>query len=519
MALFFDPLNTDRIGPGLQAGCFIKAPTSDASLRYKNGLLVTRRFSRRTVDLVQAMTRLDRSFALFIAALLLWLCAPLAHAAFPATQTNTSACTVAPCYSYYVNNYQAQTTASSAAAACALLIPHLNTTAGSQHFWVLNYTTETSCATYLQRYADGSTFNNTNYGITKPSVAPAAPVYSCPTNSTLAGNQCTCNAPAWVQDGNACTSLQGSMNKSCNALASGLNLVGAPMVHFGTAGLTACFGGYVMSGTGAASGGGQTELYGPFKCSGADASACSVVPKPSDITATCAQGSYPGTVNGVQVCVPPTTSVEAPKTTTTAPPAGGGPAPELPGAPPGSTTEEKQTECQGPSCSTTTTYKDGAGTSTGTKTETVSKASYCAENPKAPGCGSAEASTFSGSCGSFTFKGDAIQGAIAREIHTQNCLMNATTPESAKYDAAKVKTGDQTTTLPGNSTISFGPASFDTSDSIGGKQCIGNITGTIYGVTITLPVGTYICPHAQNLRLVLLALSFLAGFYIIARRS
>lgn len=91
-------------------------------------------------------------------------------------------CTVAPCYSYYVNNYQTQTASSSAAQACAKLIPHINLTAGTQHYWVLNYSTEALCATYLKRYADGSTFNNTNYGITKQSAAPSPAAFT-PSNN------------------------------------------------------------------------------------------------------------------------------------------------------------------------------------------------------------------------------------------------------------------------------------------------------------------------------------------------
>ena len=455
----------------------------------------------------------------FTAMLVLALFGVSAEAAIPATQTNTSSCTVAPCvesrysvFGFHGGYFIALPAACTSSAAAVNASSYYLTTTNPR---VVNQ----RCYVDAALRSNGTPQGTFDYAVSnRQTVPPATPTYSCPANSTLSGTQCTCNAPAWVEQGSVCISVQQSNNQSCKALADGLNLVGAPLVHFGSAGLTACFGGFVVSGTGAASGGGQTELYGPFKCSGADASACSVVPKPSDITASCAAGSYPGTVNGVQVCVPPTSSVEAPKTTTTTTPAGGT-APPIAGAPPGTTTEEKQTECQGPSCTTTTYYKDSAGAPTGTKTETSSKANYCAENPKAPGCSSLEASTFSGSCGSFNFKGDAIQGSIAKEIHTQNCLMNATTPEAAKYDTAKTKTGDQTTTLPGNTTVTIGVSSFDTSDSIGGKQCIGNVTGTVLGVSITLPFGDYVCPQAQNLRLILLSLGFIIGYVIIARRS
>lgn len=323
---------------------------------------------------------------------------------------------------------------------------------------------------------------------------------------------------AWSHQSVSCT--LGDPVAECSALADGLNYVKAPLVHYGSVGLTACFGGYVLAGTGSASGGGQTELYGPFKCSGASPTTCSVVPKPSSITADCAAGSYPGTVNGVQVCVPPSTSVEAPKTTTATPPTSGASAPSIPGAPSGTTTEEKRTVCDGPTCTTTTTYKDGAGASTGSKTEAVAKSSYCAENPKAPGCDSLEASTFGGSCaGGFTFKGDAIQGALAKEVYKQNCIINDTSDESALYTTKKsIAEGDLTSTLPGNQTVSVGSGDFDASDAIGGAACITNKTVVVWGKTIVLPFSD-VCPAMGYLKTILLAVSWLSAAGIVIGRK
>ncbi|MEO8023864.1 virulence factor TspB C-terminal domain-related protein [Polaromonas sp.] len=349
---------------------------------------------------------------------------------------------------------------------------------------------------------------------------PAIPYATvCPSNSTLGGGVCTCNAPTYVQSGNACISLQVQQNTECKALADGLNLLGAPMVHFGSVGLTACFGGYVIKGSGGAGGGGQSELYGPFACSGQNASACSVVPKPSDITATCAPGSYPGTVNGAQVCIPPSSTVDAPKTTTATPPTPGASAPTIPGAPTGTTEQTTQTTCSNGSCTTTTSNKDASGASTGTTTKTESQASYCAMNPKAPGCDKvADASTFSGDCAAgFTFKGDAIQGAIAKEVHRQNCLMNAPNEESALYDTEKVKTGNRTLNLPGNDTLSISSANFDQSNALSaGPACIGNKSVTVMGATVSLPFST-ICPWLENLGLVLMAISALLSARIVTR--
>jgi len=454
-------------------------------------------------------TLLERALALFVAASAV-LCVSMiwspAHASFPAT----------PGTEYYGENNGTWYPTLAAAAANSVGLTQGCT--GFNYYRISVIRVEAPNRMYFKyaRCNDGYQPDGENIAhITTRAVS------TCPANSTLGGSTCTCST-GYVEQGSICISQQQQNNEACKAIADALNFIGAPMVHYGSAGLTACYGGYVMAGSGGAGGGGQSELYGPFKCSGAEASTCSDIPKPSDITAQCASGSYPGTVNGVQVCVPPTNTVQAPKTTTTAPPESGGPAPEIPGAPAGSTSETKQTTCSGSTCTTTTTYKDSGGASTGTKTETGSMSSYCAENPKAPGCEALEASTFGGACsGGFTFKGDAIQGAIAKEVYTQNCLMNAVTPESALYDAAKVKTGDRTTDLPGNESRVITSADIDQTNAIVGGTCIGDRTISINLIvtttTVVLPFSN-ICPLLDYFRLVLIALGFFIAYRIIGGR-
>lgn len=445
-----------------------------------------------------------------------------AHASFPATDSQTNCGGVYPCSDYATTNFATGSPTifgfASYAAACTAVQANGSAWSANYNFVNARITSGATCAVDLVQKSNGSFVATSNYTMGVRTLTAAS--YSCPANSTLSAGQCTCNAPSYVQDGNACVSLQASQNSACASLAAGLNLVGAPMVHYGAAGLTACFGGFVMSGTGAASGGGQTELYGPFKCTGANASSCSVVPKPSDITADCPSGSYPGTLNGVQVCVPPTSSTEAPKTTTAIPPTPGASAPQLPGAPDGTTTEEKQTNCVGPDCTTTTTYRDPTGVTTGSKTEVQSKSSYCAENPKAPGCESLEASSFGGACaGGFTFKGDAIQGALAKEVHKQNCIINDTSDESALYTTKRaIAEGDLTSTLPGNQTVSVGSGDFDASDAIGGAACITNKTVVVWGKTIVLPFSD-VCPAMGYLKTILLAVSWLSAAGIVIGRK
>jgi hypothetical protein len=266
----------------------------------------------------------------------------------------------------------------------------------------------------------------------------------CPENSTLSGGVCTCTAPA-VQnaENNGCSAPVVDDLGICKGLVDVLNYSATPLVHFGSVGLTACYMGYVLEGSGGAGSGvagGQSELYGPFKCSlGTDGKpkGCTPVPKPPEITGECAMGTFPGTVNGVEVCVPPDKSVTGPTTTTASPPTPGASAPPIPGAPPGTTTTTEETTCSGGSCTTTTDYKDDAGESLGKTETTVTKTQYCQDNPDAPGCDDGE-SSFSGSCGGgFECEGDALLCAIAQEQYKINCKLYENDDDSnSEYNKA-----------------------------------------------------------------------------------
>lgn len=312
----------------------------------------------------------------------------------------------------------------------------------------------------------------------------------------------------------ACNYVDPNDIANCKAIADGLNIIGAPMVHYGSVGLTACYGGYVVEGSGGAAGGGQSELYGPFKCSGASPSLCTAIPKPSSIVVNCQAGEYPGTVNGVQVCVPPSSSVEAPKTTTATPPSAGASAPQIPDAPAGTTSKSEQTTCTGTTCTTTTTYKDAAGNSKGTKTEESSKANYCGENPKAPGCAEEKKSSFSGSCaGGFVGQGDALQVAIAREQYTRNCQFYENPAEQAKFDTEAAKTGKQYT----EDEVAISSASFSQTNLLGvGAQCITDKTITVMTSTVVLPFSR-VCSLLEQLGAILLGVSFITALMIVAK--
>lgn len=134
------------------------------------------------------------------------------------------------------------------------------------------------------------------------------------------------------------------------------------------------------------------------------------------------------------------------------------------------------------------------------------------------GGGGGEKSSFGGSCmAGFSCGGDAIQCALAREIHKRNCKMfEEKSPESELYDKEKVKTGDQTKDLPGNETISLANR-IDSSDALGGGGSgVQDLTVTVAGQSITLPFSK-INTGLDALGRVLLAVSFLIAFRIVGR--
>lgn len=110
---------------------------------------------------------------------------------------------------------------------------------------------------------------------------------------------------------------------------------------------------------------------------------------------------------------------------------------------------------------------------------------------------------------------------MAKEIHKQNCLMNAITAESALYDTAKVETGDQTGNLPGNETKAITSADIDQTNAIVGGTCIAdrtiNINLIVTTSTLVLPFSS-ICPLLDYFRLVLIALGFFIAYRIIGGR-
>lgn len=232
-------------------------------------------------------------------------------------------------------------------------------------------------------------------------------------------------------------------------------------------------------------------------------------------------GKCPGTVNGVEVVVdcdrsitPSPTSTTSTTTTSTTP------------NPPSTDTTskdvtiEKNGETWTKTTTTTITKTDGSVT-TKTDVQTGDKGTICKGETNIACVGNGgDGSRFGGTCQTaFTCDGDAVQCATARAVNEHKCLMerlNQPTTESGLYDAEKDKAGNVTGDLPGNATMNIGASSFDTTDAIGGAQCIQNLSVTVWNRTLVLPLSD-ICTQLAHLGTVLVAVSFLLAARIVSR--
>lgn len=364
---------------------------------------------------------------------------------------------------------------------------------------------------------------------------------TCPANSTLVTGQCVCNA-GFMEDGtpansckpvpvcpagqsneplanNACMPVctlpqvrsvgQGGVFNGClipagSTAAKCANAKGSTENYYSTPApaasnnICATLGPNAgcsidVSWTASATVGGVKTLYGTGvvggkTCTDAAAENAAAVPpklppidsdKPGAPAPTpCKPGTFPGTVNGVSVCVPPTGDKPVSTEDTT-----------KKTNPDGSTTEtKKETECTGASCTTktteTTTPSGGVSSTTTTTTESKPQKAFCEENPNLAIC---KTGSFAGSCSAgFSCDGDALQCSIAREQHTRNCQMfDKSLPESELYDTEKVKTGDQTATLPGNTSVALSGASFSQAP-IFASQGLSDLSITVAGNSVSI---------------------------------
>lgn len=481
------------------------------------------------------MAHLYRLIALIGA---LFLLSPHANAAFPATRTNPDACTVAPCYNWQ-GTWSGAGTYSTQTSMCAAYSAYSKATAspGGSYFSGTTPFLTAGCSGYTYRQSDNTIIDAAVAPgpSNRISVTPVSPTYSCPANSTLSGDTCTCD-PTYTESGGTC--IPPAPVNLCSDLSSANTPAGEYSGSGGVGTYRVCdTAGVSSSGDSSMPGcvvevdanfavgpDGARKWVGIGRFTGAKCSPDPGAPPASDgepappsspdngQPSNCPSGKVPGTVNGTQVCVDPGTSDPTTKKNTST---------NTTTNPDGSTTQTQQettTNCVGATCTTTTTTTTtttppGGGTST---TETTTSAGTCTRG--SPGCGDEdrEPSRFGGSCAAFSCDGDAIMCAVALEQHKRNCaLFSDSSPESDLYESEKGKTGPQYTTEP---SVNIGPGSISQSNVLAGSaQCISDKTITVAGNTITLPF-SQICSTLQHLGTVLLFIAFLTAYRIVSGR-
>lgn len=511
--------------------------------------------------------------------------------AFPATQTNTNECTVAPCPTQYSYNDAGGTgmwfpTIKSACDAVLARLMAANTAFNRVY-------KRPGCIHDIIRVSDGVVVQVDADSLSvQTRTAPLVPAsYSCPADAMVSGNQCICVLPK----------VENSSHTGCVAppapnycpkpgtdggwwTGSGRN--GAktacsvdPRVPTGDPSLPGCrvagdstFSSGGNSGPQADSDGwtwGAQMAYTGEKCV-PDPNADPSSPAPND--PKCIPPKVAGVVNGEHVCYTPapgspdsnkpSSSESKPKTTTSSNPDGSTT----------TTTSGSKTDCANGTCTTTTTHRTTTTSPTGT-TSTPDVRTTTTTCQMGPGCGpiapttssttntstspngstttststttptsgntggggggtSGSGSTgstgdgdgdqgpsqFAGQCGAPPFcDGDAILCAIAAATHKQECNWRpGASSETALYDTAKTKTGDQTSGLPGNSTVSLGPASFNQTELLGAASGMQDLTITVMGQAIVLPLSD-INPWLARLGMVLQAVTFLLCMRIVTR--
>ena len=311
---------------------------------------------------------------------------------------------------------------------------------------------------------------------------------ACPSGSTEVGGLCYCNdgfkdgadgtSCEADPDAGKCSALSGSVDNSYNrSYGSSSTSDVCPAVGAGSKCTVSITWDTTYSVNGVRQQSGVGKYSGKTCSATTTANATAATPVPTSAVPLppapgapgapapnpCPKGTYPGTVNGVSVCVPPSSSepVSTTKTTTTTTPA----PPGSPSSAPSTASTTANTTCTGSTCTTTTTTTTTSGGDTPTSTSTTTqqpKDDYCTTNPKSTQC--IESTYGGGTCFSAppACSGDAIQCAIALQSWQTACALNpSATAESQAYDAAKTQTGSVTGDLPGSESVAIGSTSFD----------------------------------------------------------
>jgi hypothetical protein len=260
-----------------------------------------------------------------------------------------------------------------------------------------------SCAAWVNQQAGGNSaftsslsgnlcrlYNPYNSSYTSWSMQ-STPVYSCPANASLSGSTCTCTSG--VESNGSCVIANGTYWSGL------LNASGQSLSGEGGCGISSCFQGFTVTGSGGTcwkdktTGKNMYEIYGPYTsknqpCSVTPAAGGSSAVEPPATPGPADCAGYWGSVNGVDRCIPKGntpgtgTAVSDSKATSTTDSTGTT-----------TTTRDGVTVCQDGTCTTTrttTTTAPGGTPQTVTSSSSQPKVSFCQENPSAKACQAAD---------------------------------------------------------------------------------------------------------------------------------
>lgn len=213
-------------------------------------------------------------------------------------------------------------------------------------------------------------------------------------------------------------------------------------------------------------------------------------PVTTSTTTTCTRGS-PGCQTTATTQTPVTTTSTSTGSTSTGTPVTSG----------GTTTTPT-----GSNTTTTTSSTGGAATGSGG-----------GSGGNGNGNGGGDGGMFSGACGAPPIcDGDAVMCAVAAATFTTNCTLSDPKLPTPLYDAAITKTGDQTTALSGNSTVSVASSQFDQTELLGAGSGMTDRIVTVAHQSISIPFSS-VNIWLQRLGVVLQAVAFLVAARIVIR--
>lgn len=330
-------------------------------------------------------------------------------------------------------------------------------------------------------------------------------VATCPANTTLAGNTCTCNA-GYVEEGGACVPERNEQEELCHALS------GQETYVTGAGNLTP--GGAVCNPTGCmvtmaetiirvTTKTGQKIVEGAATFGGGT---CEYSAETGATEDDCKGGSK-GNVNGVEVCAkydPNLNTIESVKKSESTVEEGGDTT---------TTTTTSSTACTNGSCTTTTTTTVNVNGTPTTKTETAKEpqSDFCQKNPRAEQC--SDKGSFAGSCGSApTCSGDAVQCAQAIAAHKLQCAA-VELPASVSEAATGVVGAEMPPGLFIAGPTLTPPEAMPTA---GACPLVDQEIPWIEGYSLTFPISQF-CPHMETIRAFLSVFGALAFSLIVFR--